>query len=189
MQIDFTHLARRSGVAATIAVLLAATPVMAQAPQVTGVWIDDTGDGAIEFGACDGDRLCGRVVWLKEPVDKAGKPIADGANPKIALRQQPVCGLQVIGSLRRAGASTWGEGWVYDPKDGKSYDLEVKLQGADKLQVTGYLGIKLLGETFVWTRAPANLARCDTSQAASNTPATGSKATGSKAPAKAATTR
>src|SRR5262245_50159095 len=46
-------------------------------PPLIGVWYDDTGQGAIELSPC-GDRLCGRVVWLKKPVDEGGQPITDG---------------------------------------------------------------------------------------------------------------
>jgi uncharacterized protein (DUF2147 family) len=135
-------------------------------PDVAGIWLDDTGKGAIEIGNCGGNRLCGRIVWLREPVDKSGKPLTDGYNPKAAERQRPICGLQVIGDLKRVGGTTWDEGWIYDPKQGKQFDVEIKPRGPDKLQVTGYLGVKFLSETFVWTRAPGNLVRCDSSQAA-----------------------
>ena len=146
----------------------------APAPTVLGVWLDDTGKGAIEMLACDSlanpaaapqtaplRRLCGRIVWLKEATDRAGKPLTDGYNPKAALRQRPVCGLQVIGDAKAMRDGSFDEGWIYDPKEGKSYDVEVKLRSSDRLLVTGYLGTKFLSETFVWQRAPVNLARCD----------------------------
>ncbi len=144
----------------------------AQAPQppiqgpaaVAGIWLDDTGQGAIEIGPCNRDQLCGRIVWLRDPADKSGKPLTDGLNSKASQRSRPICGLQVIGEVKRVGAGTWDEGWIYDPKQGKQFDVEIKARGADRLQVTGYLGVKFLSETFTWTRAPANLARCDGSQ-------------------------
>ena len=54
----------------------------------------------------------------------------------------------------------WDNGWVYDPKEGKSYDAAVALEGRSKLLMTGYKGIKLLSKTLTWTRAPAELPRC-----------------------------
>ena len=124
-----------------------------------GVWYDDTGDGAVEIGPC-GNRLCGRIVWLKAPVAADGAPLTDGRNPDPNRRARPICGLDVIGDLRRQRNGSWDEGWIYDPKDGKSYDLELKLRGPDRLVVTGYMGVKFLSETFVWTRAPATIERC-----------------------------
>ena len=69
-------------------------------PRFVGTWIDDTGDGAVEIAQC-GDRLCGRIVWLKSPNDKAWPPSTDGYNPEAAKRKRPICGLPVIGDLKR----------------------------------------------------------------------------------------
>lgn len=128
-------------------------------PPMTGVWYDDTGNGAVEIMPC-GDRLCGRIVWLRNPTDKAGRPVTDSLNPDPAQRQRPVCGLQVIGDLKPQRDGAWDEGWIYDPKEGKSYDVQLTLRARDRLQVMGYIGTKFLSETFIWTRAPAELKRC-----------------------------
>ena len=134
-------------------------------PGFTGVWLDDTGDGAIEIAPC-GERLCGRIVWLKAPNDKAGRPLTDGYNPEATKRKRPICGLPVIGDLKRQTNGAWDAGWIYDPKEGKSYDVELKLRSSDRLQVTGYLGTKFFSETFIWNRAPAALPKCSTTSAA-----------------------
>lgn len=136
----------------------AAGPTPAQAGY-PGVWFDDTGRGAVEVLPC-GDRLCGRIVWLQEATDKAGRPITDDYNPDPRLKRRPVCGIDVIGGLKRQQGGTWDEGWIYDPKQGKQFDVELKLRSADSLQVMGYIGVKFLSETFVWRRAPADLKRC-----------------------------
>ncbi len=107
----------------------------------TGVWINDTGRGAIEIRPC-GAALCGHVVWVKDPTDTKG------------------CGRQIIGNAAKVGANTWDNGWIYSPEKKKRYDVELKPIGGGKLQVTGYAGTKLFSKTMIWTRAPANLARC-----------------------------
>ena len=135
-------------------------------PPLAGVWLDDKGDGAIEIIPC-ADRLCGRIVWLKSPNDKTGRPLTDGYNPETTKRKRPVCGLPVIGDLKRQPSGAWDAGWIYDPKEGKSYDVELKLRSSDQLQVTGYLGTKFFSETFVWTRAPATLPKCVSTSASS----------------------
>lgn len=116
------------------------------AKSVNGVWIDHTGQGAVEIGPC-GDRVCGRVVWLKNPAHKSrsGKLI---------------CGTQVLGELRQTAADAWESGWIYNPEDEERFSAALKLTGPDTLRVTGYLGIKLLGETFTWQRTTASLERC-----------------------------
>ncbi len=137
----------------------APAPMPPPVPDTTGIWIDDTGQGAIEILPC-GQQLCGRIVWLKDPLAKNGRPLTDALNPNTGQRQRPICGLQVIGNLQAQSGGAWDNGWIYDPKEGKSYDVEIMLRAPDKLQVKGYLGVKFLSETFVWTRAPAQLQRC-----------------------------
>jgi uncharacterized protein (DUF2147 family) len=141
----------RSSVAicAVLAAAALAGGVAAQgtAGEVAGIWIDHTGQGAVEIAPCGNNSLCGRVVWLKNPEHKSrtGKRI---------------CGAQVLGGLRREGANAWGEGWIYNPEDEERFSAALELAGANTLKVTGYLGIRLLGETFTWKRATNALERC-----------------------------
>lgn len=128
-------------------------------PGPTGIWYDDTGQGAVEILPC-GDRLCGRIVWLQETLSQNGQPLTDELNPDPRLRNRPICGLQVIGDLKLQAGGVWDQGWIYDPKEGKTYDVEIRLRSPDQLQVKGYLGVKFLSETFIWQRAPAEIQRC-----------------------------
>src|SRR5262249_32041044 len=128
--------------------LLAAATAVAQSPAigVNGVWIDHTGQGAVEIGPC-GSLTCGRVVWLKNPnhKSKSGKLI---------------CGTQILGDLQARPNGEWEEGWIYNPEDEERFSAALKLENSNTLLVTGYLGIKILGETFTWKRATAPLDRC-----------------------------
>jgi len=129
---------------------------------ITGVWYDDTGKGAVEIRNC-GRALCGNIVWLKQPNKRTGAPLTDELNPSAHRRTRPICGLQVIGQAVPQQDGSWDAGWIYDPKQGKAFDVELRLRSANKLQVTGYLGVKFLSETFIWHRAPATIKRCATS--------------------------
>ena len=141
------------------------TPALAQhtaaaAPgKEIGIWYDDTAEGAIKIEPC-GPKLCGKLVWLKEPLNDKGQPRFDRHNPDESKRKRPICGLPIFGDLQRQSDGSWDSGWVYDPHEGKSYSFTFTLAGPDKLQVTGYLGMKLLGKTMNWTRAPADLPAC-----------------------------
>lgn len=130
---------------------LVLVPAYAQdtAKGVNGVWIDHTGQGAVEIAPC-GDKVCGRVVWLKNHLHKSrtGKLI---------------CGTQVLGDLRRQTADAWEAGWIFNPEDEERFSAALRLAGPNTLLVTGYLGIKLLGETFTWRRASTHLDRCPAS--------------------------
>lgn len=141
--------------AASLAALIAAgagaqTPAVP--PQdVTGTWIDHTGQGAVAIERC-GTTMCGRVVWLKNPnkKSKTGKAI---------------CGTQILGDLKQRPNNLWAAGWIYNPEDEERFNAEIKLRKADTLQVTGYMGVKWLSETYTWKRAAAELEPCAAKQA------------------------
>lgn len=135
-----------TALALATSVTLAAGSAAAQSDP-TGVWIDNTGRGAVEITEC-GKALCGKVVWVKSEKDRDG------------------CGEQIIGNVKPAGKGLWDSGWIYSPEHGRKYDVELKPVGSDKLRVVGYAGIRLFSETYYWKRAPADLARCDAGQSA-----------------------
>jgi uncharacterized protein (DUF2147 family) len=140
-----------------LAGILLADVAAAAGPQ--GVWLTEDGDGAVEILDC-GTALCGRIVWQKAPLRADGSLDIDDRNPNPALRQQPICGLQIISEMRRSGPTAWGEGRIYDPDSGKTYQATMTLEEADALRLRGYIGIPLLGASQLWRRAPAGLALC-----------------------------
>jgi len=167
-----TRIRRASVVRSTFSLLSAlvaigtASNAAQAAPKEVGIWYDDTGRGAVQIYKC-GSKLCGRIVWLKDPLGKDGQPLSDGYNPRASLRTRPICGLQVLGDLAPQGDGSWDEGWVYDPKVGQQYDAAIALTARNSLILTGYKGIKLLSKSFKWTRAPDSLPTCSTSDSAS----------------------
>lgn len=140
---------------------LAITAAAASAvPKEVGVWIDDTGKGAVKIDIC-GNRLCGHIVWLRETVNAKGEPLFDRHNPDASKQTRPICGLQILGELAQMQGGGFDNGWVYDPKVGKSYSVALDLTAPDVLQVTGYKGMRFMGKTFIWTRAQTELPPCD----------------------------
>ncbi len=131
----------------------------------TGVWVNDTGRGAIEIKPC-GEAMCGHVVWVKDGADTKG------------------CGKQIIGDVRSVGGGRWDNGWIYSPEKKKNYDVELKPLDNGKLRVTGYAGVKFLSKTMIWTKAPDDLQRCDATEAKA-APAPAPAASEAKAPAPA----
>lgn len=138
-------------------------------PTPQGLWIDHTGRGAVEIAPCvpeaapgtpEAANLCGRIVWMKEPNDPKGQPLRDTLNKNAARRAQPICGLQIIGDVKPQRDGSWDKGWIYDPEQGSSFDLELSLRNPETLQVKGYMGVKFLSETFVWRRAKEAPPKC-----------------------------
>lgn len=135
-----------------------------------GVWIDHTGRGAVEITPCvpgaaagtpEAANLCGRIVWMKDPNDEKGQPLRDTLNKNAARRSQPICGLQIIGDVKPQPNGSWDKGWIYDPEQGSSFDLELRLRNPETLQVKGYMGVKFLSETYVWRRAKEPPPKCN----------------------------
>jgi len=125
------------------------------ATDISGIWLGQERDGHVEIKAC-GTFLCGNVISILDP--KLPPNPRDFYNQKPELRSRPICQLEVLGNLKDTG-DAW-EGWVYDPRRGKSFNVDVKLKNPNTLMVHGYLGMKLLGETKEWTRANNSIRRC-----------------------------
>lgn len=107
----------------------------------TGIWLDDTGRGAVEIKPC-GDALCGNVVWVKSSTDANG------------------CGKQIIGGVTPVGSGRWDNGWIYSPERGRKYDVELTPMANGNLKVVGYAGMKFLSKTMIWKPAPQDLQLC-----------------------------
>jgi uncharacterized protein (DUF2147 family) len=124
---------------------------------VTGIWMTDDGDGAVAVRPC-GANLCGYVYAILRLPDPS-RPALDDRNTNAALRGRPLCGMQVIGGLHAAAPGQWSGGWIYDPKVGKTYGLDLTLQG-QQLSVHGTLQGTFLGRTVTWSRPTAPPSKC-----------------------------
>lgn len=148
-----------------LAIAILALPIMwgahagaaASDSGVTGIWMTDDGDGAVEIRSC-GNDLCGYIYSILRVPDPS-RPALDERNANTALHSRPLCGIQVIGSAHATSPGQWGGGWIYDPKVGKTYGLDLTLQG-QQLSVHGYLQGLFLGRTVTWTRPAAPPAKC-----------------------------
>ena len=116
-----------------------------------GIWLSGDGGTKVHISNCGG-KLCGKVVWLKEPVDsKTGKPKTDALNPDPAKQSRPMIGLQVVEGLTPSGTDRWS-GQIYNADDGKTYAANMQLTGDSTAKVEGcVLGILCKGQT--WKRA------------------------------------
>lgn len=64
---------------------------------------------------------------------------------------KPILGMNIIKGLKKNNGVHDG-GKIIDPKNGKSYDCKIKLEGKHKLIVRGYIGISLFGRSQTWIR-------------------------------------
>jgi uncharacterized protein (DUF2147 family) len=133
------------------------TRAAASDSSVTGIWTTDDGDGAVEIRPC-GQNLCGYIYAILRLPDPS-RPALDDRNTNAEQRGRPLCGMQVIGGLHADGPDKWSGGWIYDPKVGKTYGLDVTVQGR-QLSVHGFLQGLFLGRTVTWTRPAAMPGKC-----------------------------
>lgn len=158
---------RLASIAIAVSLMVPAAAARA-AGDPTGVWINDTGRGAIEIKNC-GSALCGHVVWVKDLSDTKG------------------CGRQIIGNAAKVGNGVWDNGWIYSPEKKQKYDVELKPLSNGTLQVTGYAGTKFFSKKMIWKPAPADLVRCGAEQTIAKADPAAKPAAGNKPDSKATT--
>lgn len=130
--------------------LLLGSPALAK---ITGEWLTEGGKSKVRIENC-GEKLCGSIVWLKEPNSKTGGAKTDLNNPDEKLQMRPILGLRLIGGfIRGEEDNVWEDGEIYNPEDGETYSCTLTLQENGTLEVRGYIGWPIFGKTQIWTRA------------------------------------
>jgi len=124
----------------------------ADAPSATGFWVTQDHGAVVDIEPC-GSGLCGTLVGLRTD-HKPGDQLVDLHNSDPAKRNDPLCGMVLMGSMKPAMGTSgkWADGWVYDPDSGNTYSGQMQLDGPDTLKLRGYVGISLFGRTETWTR-------------------------------------
>jgi uncharacterized protein (DUF2147 family) len=126
----------------------------AQSPEgdrILGLWQTGSGKGRIQITKYS-DKYGGKLVWLREPNDEAGKPKLDIKNPDEKKRKNPKLGLNNLLGFTYKGDGEYEDGTIYDPENGKTYKCVMNLVDENTLKVRGYIGITMIGRTDIWTR-------------------------------------
>jgi uncharacterized protein (DUF2147 family) len=137
--------------------VLAAQAISSGPDDVLGLWKTNGDRSRIELYRC-GDKICGKVVWLREPKfirskdGPVGEVKIDLRNPDAALQKRPILGLQVIEGLMYAGDNTWENGICYDPQSGNSYKCTMWFVAPDRIDLHGYIGFSFIGRTYTLQR-------------------------------------
>ncbi len=135
-------------------ILLATLNVVASEISPVGHWTVAADDAKVEIyetGDSNAKILEGKIIWLKEPNDKAGKAKTDVENADAELRSQAIMGMIFLKNFRK-DKDQWVDGTIYDAKSGKTYKATMKLEGDNTLELRGYVGIPLFGRTETWKR-------------------------------------
>jgi len=63
-------------------------------------------------------------------------------------------GLTIMRGVKLQSDGLWDGGEILDPFHGKTYKLRLQLlEGGRKLEVRGYLGMPMMGQSQFWIRA------------------------------------
>ena len=141
-------------------IILFITPCMAiKALDVTspvGYWktIDDVNGqpkAIIQIVKNPDQTVYGRILKVfaeegKAPREVCSKCVGEKHN-------RPIVGLIILENLQQSGNNEWSGGEILDPKTGKVYHCSLKImEGGQKLNVRGYIGISLFGRAQTWLR-------------------------------------
>ncbi len=112
---------------------------------VMGDWKGPTGS-VVRIEAC-GSAVCAKIVKLPPNPPST----MDAHNPDAALRNRPLCGLNIGTGFTRTDDGHLEGGRIYDPVSGKSYKGTITADG-DEMKLRGYIGVSLFGRSETWQR-------------------------------------
>jgi uncharacterized protein (DUF2147 family) len=134
--------------------LAAGLTAAAQASPIDGLWLVAEKNAHVRIGEYHG-AVCGRIVWVKDSLDTAGKLRRDRKNPDPSRRDHVMRDLVIVSDLSPTSAdSAHWKAKVYDPRNGHTYSANLTLESPDQLNLRGYVGFSLFGRTARWRRLP-----------------------------------
>lgn len=113
---------------------------------ILGTWVNQEGDGLVEITQQQ-NRYTGTIIGSTD-----GKDRQDSHNPDSALKNRSLKNVIVLDNFDYLGDKKWGNGWIYDPNNGKTYSCKMMLIDSSTLKIRGYIGFSLFGRTEMWTK-------------------------------------
>jgi uncharacterized protein (DUF2147 family) len=135
-------------------IFLAALDAVAQSATPAGLWqtVNERGEreALVRIVEVAGE-LRGNVVEVYSPPAPSAQPLCEACSGE--LRNKPILGMEILRGLRWDGEQYSG-GEILDPDEGRVYRCILRLlEGGERLEVRGYVGISLFGRSQLWLRA------------------------------------
>ena len=129
-------------------------------PNEVGVWYDDTGKGRRKDRDLTATRSAAKSFGSKTrwPIKASRRSTNIIPSRRCARGQFAACRCSVISNRCPKAASTTA-GFTIRRKASHTASLSISLN-RNTLKVTGYKGMRFLGKSFIWTRAPVDLPSC-----------------------------
>lgn len=115
------------------------------ADNVIGKYMTAENKAMVEISKHD-NKYYGKFLWTKTE----GK--LDEKNPVVAERTKTLKGMEFLKDFTFDGKSTWNNGTIYDPENGKTYSCKMTADEKGNLNVRGYIGVSLIGRTSMWVK-------------------------------------
>jgi len=116
-----------------------------------GKWWVEGNESQIEIYEKEG-KLFGKIAWTLRKYEDDGREKLDYNNPDKSLQHRHIQSFDFITNLVKKDQKKYGDGKLYNPKDGRTYSCEIELQSKNKLRLKGYIGHPLLGKSVIWER-------------------------------------
>jgi uncharacterized protein (DUF2147 family) len=140
-------MAKLNKVLITFFLMIAAFQAQAQ-ESIEGIWLTEDGNSKVEIYQKNGNYF-GKIVWLKQPVDKNGDRVKDLNNPNRELKNRPILGIDLLKDLKSKSGKWYGQ--IYAPKRGLELDAVIIGLGKEKLEITiSYRGFT---RKQIWTKS------------------------------------
>ena len=98
----------------------------------------------------ENDKLFGKVEVVIPQEGEVPNPLCHQCTGE--RKDLPITGMTILWDLTQ-NTDGWNGGFVLDPNDGKTYQCVIRLvEGGNKLEVRGYIGLSLFGRTQTWQR-------------------------------------
>jgi uncharacterized protein (DUF2147 family) len=111
---------------------------------IVGEWWTEERDGRVRFFKAKTGTYTGVLTWSKNP-----RKDTENDDPK--LRARPIVGIILIWKLKYEDGE-YVDGYVYNPEDGNTFRIEAKSIDRNSVEIRGFMGISILGQSQVWTR-------------------------------------
>jgi uncharacterized protein (DUF2147 family) len=130
--------------------LMTRAPALAADP--LGTWLTPGGKSKVRISNCGG-ALCGKLVWLAEPIDpETNLPKLDTKNADASKRSRPLLGVEIVLSMKPSGTPDKWDGQVYNARDGQTYSGSFTMTGANTAELKGCVAV-VLCQAETWTRS------------------------------------
>jgi len=127
---------------------LGADPLETSYPAETieGKWWTEGKEGLMKIEKTKSGRY--QVIVVSGTDEKKN----DVNNPNPKFRERKLKGIVIMWNLKFEDGE-YVDGYCYNPRDGNTYRVKMKILGQNSLRIRGYLLVPLLGQSQDWVRA------------------------------------